>query len=251
MTLVDTISIIESDITQLQSEYSQKSPQDILAFALKQFDNITISFSGAEDVVLVDMASKIKRDIQVFSIDTGRLHPETYQFIDRVRKQYRIKIDVISPNTAEVEALVKEKGLFSFYEDGHKECCAIRKVKPLRRKLATVDAWITGQRKDQNPATRNNVPVIQVDTAFSTQEKTLIKFNPLANWTSAQVWEYIRKNNVPYNKLHNQGFISIGCEPCTRAVLPNQHERLGRWWWEEAADKECGFHEINLTQNNA
>ena len=251
MTLVDTISIIESDITQLQSEYSQKSPQDILAFALKQFDNITISFSGAEDVVLIDMASKIKRDIQVFSIDTGRLHPETYQFIDRVRKQYRIKIDVISPNTAEVEALVKEKGLFSFYEDGHKECCAIRKVKPLRRKLATVDAWITGQRKDQNPATRNNVPVIQVDTAFSTQEKTLIKFNPLANWTSAQVWEYIRKNNVPYNKLHNQGFISIGCEPCTRAVLPNQHERLGRWWWEEAADKECGFHEINLTQNNA
>ncbi|MEO0968806.1 MAG: phosphoadenylyl-sulfate reductase [Cyanobacteria bacterium J06639_18] len=251
MTLVDTISIIESDITQLQSEYSQKSPQDILAFALKQFDNITISFSGAEDVVLVDMASKIKRDIQVFSIDTGRLHPETYQFIDRVRKQYRIKIDVISPNTAEVEALVKEKGLFSFYEDGHKECCAIRKVKPLRRKLATVDAWITGQRKDQNPATRNNVPVIQVDTAFSTQEKTLIKFNPLANWTSAQVWEYIRKNNVPYNKLHNQGFISIGCEPCTRAVLPNQHERLGRWWWEEAADKECGFHEINLTKNNA
>ncbi|KST65358.1 phosphoadenylyl-sulfate reductase [Mastigocoleus testarum] len=251
MSLADTISIIESDITQLQSEYSQKSPQDILAFALKQFDNITISFSGAEDVVLIDMASKIKRDIQVFSIDTGRLHPETYRFIDRVRKQYRIKIDVISPNTAEVEALVKEKGLFSFYEDGHKECCAIRKVKPLRRKLATIDAWITGQRKDQNPATRNSVPVIQVDTAFSTEEKTLIKFNPLANWTSAQVWEYIRKNNVPYNKLHNQGFISIGCEPCTRAVLPNQHERLGRWWWEEAADKECGFHEINLTQNNA
>lgn len=251
MSLADTISIIESDITQLQSEYSQKSPQDILTFALKQFDNITISFSGAEDVVLIDMASKIKRDIQVFSIDTGRLHPETYQFIDRVRKQYRIKIDVISPNTAEVEALVKEKGLFSFYEDGHKECCAIRKVKPLRRKLATIDAWITGQRKDQNPATRNSVPVIQVDTAFSTEEKTLIKFNPLANWTSAQVWEYIRKNNVPYNKLHNQGFISIGCEPCTRAVLPNQHERLGRWWWEEAADKECGFHEINLTQKNA
>jgi phosphoadenosine phosphosulfate reductase len=249
MTITNNISIID-DITKLESEYSQKSPQDILAFALKQFDNITISFSGAEDVVLIDMAAKINRDIKVFSIDTGRLHPETYQFIDRVRKQYRIKIDVISPNSAEVEALVKEKGLFSFYQDGHKECCAIRKVKPLRRKLATVDAWITGQRKDQNPATRNSVPVVQIDTAFSTDERTLIKFNPLANWTSAQVWQYIRANEVPYNKLHNQGFISIGCEPCTRPVLPNQHERLGRWWWEEAADKECGFHEINLTQNN-
>ena len=249
MTLANTLTIVD-DIAKLESEYSQKSPQEILAFALKQFDNITISFSGAEDVVLVDMASKIKRDIQVFSIDTGRLHPETYQFIDRVRKQYRVKIDVISPEAAEVQALVKEKGLFSFYQDGHKECCAIRKVKPLRRKLKTVDAWITGQRKDQNPATRNSVPVIQVDTAFSSEERTLIKFNPLANWTSAQVWEYIRKNEVPYNKLHNQGFISIGCQPCTRPVLPNQHERLGRWWWEEAADKECGFHEINLNQNN-
>ena len=250
MTLANNISIVE-DITKLESEYSQKSPQEILAFALKQFDNITISFSGAEDVVLIDMASKIKKDIKVFSIDTGRLHPETYQFIDRIRKQYRVKIDVISPDAAEVEALVKEKGLFSFYQDGHKECCAIRKVKPLRRKLKTVKAWITGQRKDQNPATRNSVPVIQVDTAFSTDENTLIKFNPLSNWTSAQVWEYIRKNEVPYNKLHSKGFISIGCEPCTRPVLPNQHERLGRWWWEEAADKECGFHEINLTENNS
>ncbi|MEL6460425.1 MAG: phosphoadenylyl-sulfate reductase [Cyanobacteria bacterium J06641_2] len=249
MTLADNLSIVEN-ITELESQYSQKSPQEVLAFALKQFDNITISFSGAEDVVLIDMASKIKKDIKVFSIDTGRLHPETYQFIDRIRKQYRIKIDVISPEAAEVEALVKEKGLFSFYQDGHKECCAIRKVKPLRRKLKTVEAWITGQRKDQNPATRNSVPVIQIDTAFSTDDNTLIKFNPLSNWTSAQVWEYIRKNEVPYNKLHSQGFISIGCEPCTRPVLPNQHERLGRWWWEEAADKECGFHEINLTENN-
>jgi len=250
MTLAKDISITEANIAQLESEYAQKRPQDILAFALKQFDNITISFSGAEDVVLIDMAAKIKRDIKVFSIDTGRLHPETYQFIDKVRKQYRIKIDVISPDAKEVEALVKEKGLFSFYKDGHKECCGIRKVRPLRRKLATVDAWITGQRRDQNPATRASVPVIQVDSAFSNDDRTLIKFNPLANWTSAQVWQYIHANEVPYNQLHAKGFTSIGCEPCTRAVLPNQHERLGRWWWEEAADKECGFHEINLTPNN-
>ncbi|MDJ0797611.1 MAG: phosphoadenylyl-sulfate reductase [Calothrix sp. MO_167.B12] len=250
MTLAKDICFTETDIAKLESEYASKRPQDILAFALKQFDNITISFSGAEDVVLIDMAAKIKRNIQIFSIDTGRLHPETYQFIDRVRKQYRIKIDVISPDAAEVEALVKEKGLFSFYKDGHKECCAIRKVKPLRRKLATVDAWITGQRKDQNPATRASVPVIQLDTAFSSSDRNLIKFNPLANWTSAQVWQYIHANEVPYNQLHAKGFTSIGCEPCTRPVLPNQHERLGRWWWENAADKECGFHEINLTPNN-
>ncbi|WP_088240309.1 phosphoadenylyl-sulfate reductase [Calothrix rhizosoleniae] len=251
MTLAKDISFTEADIVKLESEYATKRPQDILAFALKQFDNITISFSGAEDVVLIDMAAKIKRNITVFSIDTGRLHPETYQFIDRIRKQYRIKIDVISPDAAEVEALVKEKGLFSFYKDGHKECCAIRKVKPLRRKLATVDAWITGQRKDQNPATRASVPVIQLDTAFSSSDRNLIKFNPLANWTSAQVWKYIHANEVPFNQLHSKGFTSIGCEPCTRPVLPNQHERLGRWWWEEAADKECGFHEINVTPGNS
>ncbi|MDJ0735069.1 MAG: phosphoadenylyl-sulfate reductase [Nostocaceae cyanobacterium] len=250
MTLAKDISFTEADIAKLEFKYATKRPQDILGFALKQFDNITISFSGAEDVVLIDMAAKIKKDIKVFSIDTGRLHPETYQFIERVRKQYRIKIDVISPDAAEVEALVKEKGLFSFYKDGHKECCGIRKVKPLRRKLATVDAWITGQRRDQNPATRASVPVIQIDTAFSTSDRTLIKFNPLANWTSAQVWQYIHANEVPYNELHAKGFTSIGCEPCTRPVLPNQHERLGRWWWENAADKECGFHEINLTQAN-
>jgi phosphoadenosine phosphosulfate reductase len=250
MSQVNSISMTEDKVIQLELEYATKSPQEILALALKEFDNIAISFSGAEDVVLIDMAAKIKKDIKVFSIDTGRLHPETYQFLDRVSKQYRIKIDVIFPDASEVEKLVKEKGFFSFYQDGHKECCAIRKVKPLRRKLATLDAWITGQRKDQNPETRASVPVIQVDSAFSTAEKNIIKFNPLSNWTSAQVWQYIQKNQIPYNQLHAKGFNSIGCEPCTKAILPNQHERLGRWWWEEAADKECGFHEINLTQSN-
>jgi phosphoadenosine phosphosulfate reductase len=247
MVQLNTLSMTEADIARLESEYATKSPQDILTFALQQFDNIAISFSGAEDVVLIDMASRIKKEIQIFSIDTGRLHPETYQFLDRVGKQYCIKIEVLFPNAAEVEALVREKGLFSFYEDGHQECCGIRKVRPLRRKLATLDAWITGQRKDQNPVTRASIPVIQVDKSFSTAERTLIKFNPLANWNSAQVWQYIRDNAVPYNQLHIRGFISIGCEPCTRPVLPNQHEREGRWWWEEAVSKECGFHEINLS----
>ena len=133
-----------------------------------------------------------------------------------------------------------------FYKDGHKECCGVRKVVPLRRKLSTLDAWITGQRKDQSPGTRVSVPVVENDGAFSTEKNKLVKFNPLSNWSSTQVWEYIRSNDVPFNSLHDKGFISIGCEPCTRPVLPNQHEREGRWWWEDATQKECGLHSGNL-----
>ncbi|KAM3109736.1 phosphoadenylyl-sulfate reductase [Phormidesmis sp. 146-33] len=236
------------DIPSLDAELSQQSPQKILQRALSQFDNIAISFSGAEDVVLIDMAHKINPNIKVFSLDTGRLHAETYQFIDRVRKHYGITIDIMYPDATRLQEMVSAKGLFSFYEDGHQECCGIRKVEPLRRKLSTLDAWITGQRKDQNPSTRASVPIVQVDTAFSTDDRQLVKFNPIANWSSADVWMYIRAFEVPYNPLHEKGFVSIGCEPCTRATLPNQHEREGRWWWEEATKKECGLHAINPNQ---
>jgi phosphoadenosine phosphosulfate reductase len=236
------------DIPSLDAELSGQSPQKILERALSLFDNLAISFSGAEDVVLIDIAHRINKDIKVFSLDTGRLHPETYQFIDQVRKRYGITIEIMYPDAAAVEALVNAKGLFSFYEDGHKECCDIRKVAPLRRKLSTLDAWVTGQRKDQNPSTRASVPVVQVDNAFSTGENSLIKFNPLANWTSADVWMYIRTYEVPYNSLHERGFVSIGCEPCTRPTLPNQHEREGRWWWEDAGKKECGLHNVNQSK---
>lgn len=238
----------EFNTEQKAKELADSSPVAILKSALENFDNIAISFSGAEDVVLIDMASKLKSNIQVFSLDTGRLHAETYRFIEQVREHYNIKIDVLSPDTESVQKLVKEKGLYSFYKDGHKECCGIRKVIPLRRKLLGLDAWITGQRKDQSPDTRNTIPVVERDVAFSTVDKELIKFNPLSNWTSADVWEYIRSNDVPFNPLHQQGYVSIGCEPCTRAVLPNQHERAGRWWWEEATQKECGLHEGNLNK---
>jgi len=240
-------SLTDLNIPQLETEFAAQSPEKILERALSLFDHIAISFSGAEDVVLIDMAHRLNQNVQVFSLDTGRLHPETYQFIERVRKHYGIAIDLIYPDAAEVEALVKAKGLFSFYEDGHKECCGIRKVAPLRRKLSTLDAWITGQRKDQNPATRASVPIIQLDTAFSTADGSLIKFNPLANWTSADTWMYIRTYEVPYNPLHERGFVSIGCEPCTRPVLPSQHEREGRWWWEDAGKKECGLHVVSPT----
>jgi len=239
------------DFQQLQTDLAQKNPRPILKKALELFDHIAISFSGAEDVVLIDMALKIRKNIQVFSLDTGRLHPETYRYIEKVRKHYRIDIELLTPDRDILDNFVKNKGLFSFYEDGHHECCGIRKVEPLRRKVSQLDAWITGQRKDQSLDTRQNIPEVQIDSSFSTAEHTLIKFNPLLNWSSAQVWDYINDNQVPYNELHEKGFISIGCEPCTRAVLPNQHERAGRWWWEEATKKECGLHAGNLKEISA
>jgi len=234
------------DLPTIQAELLNKKPRGILKVALESFDNIAISFSGAEDVVLIDLALKIRKDIQVFTLDTGRLHSETYQFIEKVRQHYQIDIEVLSPYKEKLEPFVKEKGLFSFYEDGHKECCGIRKVEPLKQKLSQLDAWITGQRKDQSLDTRQDIPEVQIDTAFSTDEKQLIKFNPLLNWSSSQVWDHIEAYQVPYNQLHSKGFISIGCEPCTRAVLPNQHERAGRWWWESGNKKECGLHANNI-----
>ena len=244
------MAISPAQIPALAAEYSAKEPRDIINFALQQFDNIAISFSGAEDVVLIELATKVARKldktVKVFTLDTGRLHPETYRFIDRVRKHYAITIDMMAPDTAALEAFVSEKGLFSFYETDHHECCGIRKIEPLKRKLATLDAWITGQRKDQSPSTRNQVPVIEQDPTFSGTGDHLVKFNPLANWSSKQVWDYIRMFDVPYNDLHDRGFVSIGCEPCTRPVGPGQHEREGRWWWEEATAKECGLHRGNV-----
>jgi phosphoadenosine phosphosulfate reductase len=235
------------NIASLALDYAAKSPEDILKLALHSFgDQVAISFSGAEDVVLIDMATRVADSVKVFSLDTGRLHRETYRYLEQVRDHYGIDIEIMFPDAQAVQNLVSEKGLFSFFKDGHKECCTIRKVEPLRRKLSTLDAWITGQRKDQSPGTRNEIAVVEIDQGFSTEQRTLVKFNPLANWSSAQVWQYIRTNDVPYNELHSQGYVSIGCEPCTRPVLPNEHERAGRWWWEEATMKECGLHDGNV-----
>lgn len=239
------MTLTSAEVEALDKELSDKQPKQIIKHALDQFDNIAISFSGAEDVVLIDLALKAKKNIQVFSLDTGRLHPETYAFIDQIRKHYGIEIELVSPDHTALEPFIKEKGLFSFYEDGHNECCGIRKIQPLKRKVKTLDAWITGQRKDQSPGTRNTIPTFQLDT-FEGSNGELYKFNPLANWSSEDVWNYIKMFDVPYNPLHNQGYISIGCQPCTRPVLPNQHEREGRWWWENEGGKECGLHAANI-----
>jgi phosphoadenosine phosphosulfate reductase len=228
----------------LQAELAGQSPRTILKAAFRLFENIALSFSGAEDVALLDMAARLKPGIRVFTLDTGRLHPETYRFLEKVRESYDIRLEILTPDCVALSRMVSEKGLFSFYREGHAECCGIRKVEPLRRQLATLDAWITGQRRDQNP-TRATLHEVELDTSFSAPQKPLYKFNPLAGWSSAQVWDYIGAYDVPYNELHLKGYASIGCEPCTRPILPHQHEREGRWWWEDAAKKECGLHAGN------
>ncbi|KAL3678646.1 hypothetical protein R1sor_021602 [Riccia sorocarpa] len=244
---------VEKDVDweELNRSLENSSPFEIMQKALTIFGNdIAIAFSGAEDVALIEYAHLTGLPYRVFSLETGRLNPETYRFLAEVEKKYNIHIEYMFPDASEVEALVRAKGLFSFYEDGHQECCRVRKVRPLRRALKGLRAWITGQRRDQSPGTRANVPVVQVDPAFEGLDGgagSLIKFNPLTAVTSADVWNFLRTMNVPYNPLHSQGYVSIGCEPCTRAVLPGQHEREGRWWWEDATQKECGLHKGNLS----
>ncbi len=237
----------ELTLTALAVELASADPVAIIRRALERAQGaVAISFSGAEDVMLIEYASQCGRPFRVFTLDTGRLHAETYRYFAAVEAHYQLRIEYCLPERAGVEALVRAKGLFSFLQDGHSECCNLRKVEPLRRQLSTLRGWITGQRRDQSP-TRGAVPVVQTDPAFTGVDGgELVKWNPLANRTSDEVWLAIRALGVPYNPLHERGFVSIGCEPCTRAVLPGQHEREGRWWWEEATKKECGLHSGNL-----
>ncbi|KAK3188399.1 hypothetical protein Dsin_027960 [Dipteronia sinensis] len=242
------------DFEQLAKELEHASPLEIMDKALEKFGNdIAIAFSGAEDVALIEYAHLTGRPYRVFSLDTGRLNPETYQLFDKVEKHYGIHIEYMFPDAVEVQALVRSKGLFSFYEDGHQECCRVRKVRPLRRALKGLRAWITGQRKDQSPGTRSEIPVVQVDPVFEGLDGgagSLVKWNPVANVQGSDIWNFLRAMNVPVNTLHSQGYISIGCEPCTRPILPGQHEREGRWWWEDAKAKECGLHKGNIKQED-
>lgn len=239
------------EVDSLTAELAELSPRRILrrAFELFEPEDIAISFSGAEDVMLVDFVCELLDPVKprVFSLDTGRLHPETYRFFATVEERYGLRIEYCFPEAEAVQTLVRKKGLFSFIEDGHGECCGVRKVAPLRRQLSGLRAWITGQRRDQSPGTRKGVPVFELDGAFTGRDGgPLYKFNPLAAMTSTEVWDTIRAFEIPYNPLHARGMVSIGCEPCTRATLPGEHERAGRWWWEEATKKECGLHVGNL-----
>jgi phosphoadenosine phosphosulfate reductase len=217
--------------------------QALLAYVVSRLGGrvALASALGIESQVLTDMLRRITPQPAVFTLDTGRLHQETYDLIDATRKRYGIRIEVLFPDRTDVEELVCQNGVNLFYDsiENRKACCRVRKVIPLRRKLAQLDAWITGLRREQS-VTRQDLEVIQWDDANG-----LIKINPLANWTDEQVWEYIRDHNVPYNPLNDHGYPSIGCVPCTRAVEPGQGIRAGRWWWEQPEHKECGLHVVD------
>jgi phosphoadenosine phosphosulfate reductase len=193
---------------------------------------------GAEDQVLTDMLVNINPDFRIITLDTGRLFPETLNLIHKTREHYRANLEVFFPDYRKVQKMVNEKGVNLFYEsvENRKTCCNIRKTEPLKRALAGMLAWITGIRKDQT-LNRFTTKLVEWDEGYS-----LVKINPLFRWTEKMVWEYITAHNVLYNKLHDTGFPSIGCQPCTRAVASGEDSRAGRWWWEDQGHKECGLH---------
>jgi phosphoadenosine phosphosulfate reductase len=212
---------------------------DLIKYILENHKNVALSSSlGAEDQVLTDMIFKIDKNSKVFTLDTGRLHSETYKVMDETNLKYGVKLEVFFPKFEDVEKLYLTQGVNGHFEsiDNRKNCCNIRKIEPLKRALKGVDIWITGLRASQS-VTRTNLPIIEWDENFK-----VIKLNPLINWNEEQVWEYIKLNKVPYSKLHDQGYPSIGCEPCTRAIKPGEDIRAGRWWWEDPEHKECGLH---------
>ena len=196
---------------------------------------------AAEDMVLTDLILKSRLPIAIFSLETGRLHKETLAMVDQVKEVYGYDIALYRPQTEAVDAYVAQNGLNAFYDsvEMRKECCRIRKVEPLARALAGNKAWVTGQRRAQS-ATRTSLMVEEDDPGH-----LMTKFNPLADWSEQDVWDYIRAHNVPYNALHDQGYPSIGCEPCTRAIEPGEDVRAGRWWWENPESKECGLHIVD------
>jgi phosphoadenosine phosphosulfate reductase len=231
----------EVNIEAVRNQLDGRPAEDVVRWAADTFgERVAVASSfGAEDVVLVDMLARVSPSPRVFAIDTGRLHEATYEAMERIRERYRLTIAVYCPNHDAVEALEREQGFYSYRNtlEARHACCNIRKVEPLRRALSGLDAWITGLRREQS-VTRAEVALVERDEAHG----GILKINPLADWTTEQVWEYIRRHNVPYNRLHDEGYPSIGCEPCTRAVAPGEHPRAGRWWWEAPEHKECGLH---------
>lgn len=216
-------------------------PQDILKTGVEAVGGpvkLACSFS-VEDVVIIDMAREMGLSIGVFALDTGRLNEETYEVADTIRERYQVTVDWFFPRHEAVEKLEREKGLFSFREslENRHECCHIRKVEPLSRALKGVGGWITGLRREQS-TTRTSLVPIEIDGLNG----GILKINPLLEWSEDQVWEYAQARRVPVNRLHKQGYPSIGCAPCTRPVAPGEHPRAGRWWWENPEHKECGLH---------
>jgi phosphoadenosine phosphosulfate reductase len=217
-------------------------PQQLLTWALKSFAPkiaLSCSFGAPEGLALLDMMHRIDPASRVFVLDTGRLPQATYDLIDRVRDRYDKQVEVVFPETVAVQAMVREKGMNLFYAsiENRQLCCRLRKVEPLTRYLSGLDAWVTGLRRDQG-VTREDTAKVQIDA----QHGGIVKLNPIADWTHAQVLEYVRKHNVPINRLHAEGYPSVGCDPCSRAIAAGADPRAGRWWWESPETRECGIH---------
>ncbi len=235
-----------SGVGGLIDQFEGKSPEEILSYFLKEYKGkIALSSSlSIEDQVLTDLVAKIDKQTRIFTLDTGRLFPETYSLIDSTNKKYGISIEVFFPDHNQVEEMVKTNGLNLFYDsiDKRKQCCQVRKLESLKRAFEGLEVWICGLRQEQS-VTRLGVKEVEWDEANG-----IIKINPLVRWLEKDVWDYIKTNNVPYNELHDKGFPSIGCQPCTRAIKPGEDLRAGRWWWEEPEHKECGLHNRPVKQ---
>ena len=230
-------------INEFLATTANLSAEAVLAWAAKQFGSrVALASSlGAEDQVLTDMVARASLPIAILTIDTGRLPQETYDLLDATRERYNLDVEVLFPDPADVVPMVREHGANCFRRsiELRKRCCHVRKVKPLQRRFKGLAAWITGLRREQAP-TRAEIAPVQWDEA-----NELVKINPLVDWSDQQVWDYLRQHDVPYNALHDRGYPSIGCEPCTRAVQPGEPVRAGRWWWEAPESKECGLHAVN------
>lgn len=226
---------------KMNENFEKMSAEELIKWAVEKYgDKVALASSfGAEDVVLIALLTKINPKIKIFTLDTGRLNQETYEVMDAVREKYGITFEIYFPPQEKVEKMEKEYGVNLFYKsiENRKLCCNIRKVEGLNRSLQNLDAWITGLRREQ-AVTRGTLPKVEVDETHS----KIIKINPLADWSENDVWDYIKKNNVPYNALHDKGYPSIGCAPCTRAIKGGEDVRAGRWWWEAPEQKECGLH---------
>jgi phosphoadenosine phosphosulfate reductase len=237
-----SLHALETFDTELTPDFDQASAETVLRWALDKFSpNVALACSfQAEESVLIDMMSRLRgADFRIFTLDTGRLNQETYVCMDAIRARYGISVEVYFPDALKVQDMVRSRGLNLFYNsvEERKLCCAVRKVEPLNRALRGLAAWMTGLRREQ-AVTRSEVSKVELDA----DHENILKINPLVDWSYDDVWNYIRENNVPFNRLHKQGYPSIGCMPCTRAVQPGEDSRAGRWWWENPETKECGLH---------
>lgn len=227
-------------INELNEQFLNANPNEVLQFFIDKYKS-EIAFAssmGAEDQVITHFIAEIDKSVKIFTLDTGRVFPETYSLISKTNKHFQINIQIYFPDTNNVEKMINEKGINLFYDsiENRKLCCNIRKIEPLNRAFQGLKVWICGLRREQ-AITRKDMQMIEWDIT-----NNMLKINPLINWNEKELWDFIKQKGIPYNKLHDQSFPSIGCQPCTRSISEGEDVRAGRWWWENPESKECGLH---------